>query len=136
MEQELGQGWADGIHPEDLTTASATYYSSFDARRSFQMEYRLRRADGEYRWVLDNGTPLYREGEFAGYIGSCIDVTEQKAVEERCAATKSQLTDSAASRESGAAGNWTSQQEESRWSDEWYRIFGYRETFDQSFRRF
>jgi PAS domain S-box-containing protein len=76
MEQELGNGWADGVHPDDLDRCLTTYISSFDARRSFQMEYRLRRADGEYRWVLDNGTPRHHEGEFAGYIGSCIDITE------------------------------------------------------------
>ena len=70
MEQELGNGWADGVHPEDLNRCLTTYFSSFDTRRSFQMEYRLRRADGEYRWILDNGTPCYRGGEFAGYIGS------------------------------------------------------------------
>ena len=79
MEQELGDGWAEGVHPEDRDRCLATYNSSFDARRPFQMEYRLRRADGEYRWILDNGTPLYRGGEFAGFIGSCTDITEQKA---------------------------------------------------------
>ena len=67
------------------------YSSSFDARLSFQMEYRLRRVDGEYRWVLDNGIPRYREGEFTGFIGSCLDVTEQKRIEERLRASQQQL---------------------------------------------
>jgi PAS domain-containing protein len=53
MEQELSNGWATGVHPDDLDRCFATYSSSFDARRSFQTEYRLRRADGEYRWVLN-----------------------------------------------------------------------------------
>jgi PAS domain S-box-containing protein len=86
LEQELGNGWASGVHPDDLERCLAIYSSSFDARRDFSMEYRLRRADGEYRWILDNGTPFYREAEFAGYIGSCIDVTEQKLIAERARA--------------------------------------------------
>ena len=83
LEQELGEGWASGVHPDDLDRCLKTYASSFNARRSFRMEYRLRRADGEYRWILDHGTPCYQEREFAGFIGSCIDVTEQKLIEER-----------------------------------------------------
>ncbi len=83
LQQELGNGWTSGVHPDDLDRCMANYLASFDARRDFRMEYRLRRADGEYRWVLDSGTPLYREGEFAGYVGTCIDVTEQKLIAER-----------------------------------------------------
>ncbi len=83
LQQELGNGWTSGVHPEDLDQCLANYLTSFDARRDFRMEYRLRRADGEYRWILDSGTPLYREGEFAGYVGTCIDVTEQKLIAER-----------------------------------------------------
>jgi PAS domain S-box-containing protein len=83
LQQELGHGWTSGVHPEDLDRCFASYFTSFDARHDFRMEYRLRRADGEYRWVLDSGTPFYREGEFAGYIGTCIDVTEQKLIAER-----------------------------------------------------
>jgi PAS domain S-box-containing protein len=82
LTEELGDGWAAGVHPDDLDRRVTTYASSFDARRSFEMEYRLRRADCEYRWILDKGTPLYRDGEFAGYIGSCIDVTERTRVDE------------------------------------------------------
>jgi PAS domain S-box-containing protein len=78
MEQELGNGWANGVHPEDLDHCFDTYSSSFDDRRSFRMEYRLRKANGEYGWLLDNGTPLYNGSEFVGYIGSCVDVTEIK----------------------------------------------------------
>jgi len=86
IEKELGNGWADGVHPEDLDRCRGTYSSCFDARRSFAMEYRLRRHDGEYRWVLDNGRPRYTEGEFAGYIGSCIDMTDAKRAHEQSVA--------------------------------------------------
>ena len=83
MEQELGSGWAEGVHPDDVDRCIATYSASFDVRRSFQMEYRVRRADGEYRWVLDDGVPRFApDGAFAGYIGSCIDITEVKLAQE------------------------------------------------------
>jgi len=83
MDQELGYGWADGVHPDDFDRCVAIYTSAFDAREKFSMEYRLKRHDGVYRWLLDNGAPFYRDGEFAGYFGSCVDVTEQRQVNER-----------------------------------------------------
>jgi PAS domain S-box-containing protein len=82
MDEELGNGWAAGVHPDDLCPCLKVYHSSFDSREPFRMEYRLRRHDGEYRWILNNGIPLRgRTGEFAGYIGSCIDLTERKRAE-------------------------------------------------------
>ncbi|MBN8532392.1 MAG: MASE1 domain-containing protein [Alphaproteobacteria bacterium] len=79
MEQEMGDGWAAGVHPDDVARCLDTYVASFDARRPFEMEYRLRRHDGEYCWVLDHGIPRFTAaGEFEGYIGSCIDITLQK----------------------------------------------------------
>jgi PAS domain S-box-containing protein len=87
LEQELGNGWASAVHSEDLDRCIAIYSSSFDARRNFQMEYRLRRADGEFRWVLDNGVPRFAPGgSFAGYIGSCIDITDLKRTQEEALA--------------------------------------------------
>jgi PAS domain S-box-containing protein len=83
MEQELGNGWAENVHPDDLDRCVQTYVESFDARRRFSMEYRLKRHDGEYRWVLDTGVPRYGpDGVFAGYIGSCIDITERQQAQE------------------------------------------------------
>jgi len=123
MEQEIGDGWADGVHPDDLKRCVATYASSFDARRSFKMEYRLRRADGEYRWILDNGTPRYREGEFVGYIGSCIDVTEQKLIETRLRASEARLMEA---QNLAKIGSWEVDAENNRihWSEGVFRILG------------
>jgi PAS domain S-box-containing protein len=81
LEQESGNGWSEGVHAEDLQDCLETYVSSFNAHRPFSMEYRLRRADGEYRWILDTGVPRYTKLGFAGYIGSCIDITERKQAE-------------------------------------------------------
>jgi PAS domain S-box-containing protein len=84
LEQELGNGWAEGVHREDFDHCLEVYVNSFDARQRFTMEYRLRRADGEYRWVLDSGTPRFAsDGTFLGYIGSCLDITERKQGQER-----------------------------------------------------
>jgi PAS domain S-box-containing protein len=84
LEEELGNSWTAGVHPEDLQHCLDVYYSSFDARKPFEMEYRLRRRDGEYRWILDRGVPRYApNNEFVGYIGSCIDITDLKRTQER-----------------------------------------------------
>jgi PAS domain S-box-containing protein len=85
MDQEVGMGWLEGVHPDDVQGCFDRFLPAFHARKPFRMEYRLRRADGEYRWVTESGIPRYTvAGEFAGYIGSNIDVTDLKvAVEER-----------------------------------------------------
>jgi PAS domain S-box-containing protein len=83
MERELGDGWTENVHADDYDRCLKTYATAFDERQPFSMEYRLKRHDGEYRWLLDNGVPLYgTEGDFAGYIGSCIDITERRNAEE------------------------------------------------------
>lgn len=86
LEQEIGNGWMDGVHPDDRAACMDIYTQCFDRRDSFKMEYRLRRHDGEYRWVSDIGVPrLEPDGRFAGYIGSCIDTTDRKLAEEALA---------------------------------------------------
>jgi PAS domain S-box-containing protein len=80
LAQEMGRGWLEGIHPDDGEACLKTYVSCFDKRQPFSMEYRLHRADGEYRWIRDDGNPRYdSQGEFLGYIGFCVDISEQKA---------------------------------------------------------
>jgi PAS domain S-box-containing protein len=86
LEDELGNGWAEGVHPEDLKGCMDTYTQAFDRREYFQMEYRLRRHDGQYRWLSAIGVPRFNpDHSFAGYIGSCTDVTEHKLAEESLA---------------------------------------------------
>ena len=92
MEQELGNGWTEGVHPEDLQKCFDTYVQAFDAHEKFTIEYRLQRYDGEYRWVLDLGVPRFnQDGSFAGYIGSCVDVTDRKLAEEALSGVNSKL---------------------------------------------
>src|SRR6185436_13208115 len=85
-EQALGDGWSRSVDPEDLALWLDTFVRSFDAREPFEIEYRLRRRDGEYRWVLDRGLPRYsRDGVFLGFVGSCIDIDERKRAEHELA---------------------------------------------------
>jgi PAS domain S-box-containing protein len=83
LSQELGDGWLDGVHPDDRQRCLDTYRSSVESRVPFKMEYRLRRADGHFRWVLGHGEPRFSDqGEFEGYVGSCLDINERRAAEE------------------------------------------------------
>ncbi|OAI57691.1 hypothetical protein AYO50_00985 [Acidobacteria bacterium SCGC AG-212-P17] len=86
FEAELGDGWTEGVYPDDVNRCLKTYTEAFERRESFEMEYRLRRKDGEYRWILDNGVPRFTpDGSFAGYIGSCMDITDRKLAQESLA---------------------------------------------------
>lgn len=92
IEQEIGDGWAENVHPDDLDRCLSIYTMSFDKRMPFDMTYRLRRHDGEYRWLLDKGVPLHAPGrQFAGYIGSCVDITDRKLAEAALQAKEEQL---------------------------------------------
>ena len=79
LEQELGNGWLDCVHSDDLQECLDTYTQYFDRREKFSMEYRLRRHDGEYRWVQDVGVPRFNsDGSYAGFVGCCMDITDMK----------------------------------------------------------
>jgi PAS domain S-box-containing protein len=83
MEQELGYGWCESLHPDDLQLIRREFHAAYAERRPSEMEYRLKRADGEYRWILDHGVPRYdSDGEFLGYVGSCKDITDRKRAQD------------------------------------------------------
>ena len=83
LEQEMGDGWAEGVHPDDFERCVAYYLDHFHRREAFEMEYRLRRHDGEFRWIFDRGVPFTDDsGAFAGFIGSCVDVHERRLAQE------------------------------------------------------
>ena len=84
LQENTGHNWLECVHPADRERVAQSYESSFGKREPFALELRLRRADGNYRWVMNTATPLYRRhGEFAGYIGSCTDITASKLYEQR-----------------------------------------------------
>jgi PAS domain S-box-containing protein len=83
IEQELGDGWTEGVHPDDLERCVSHYLDRFGRREPFEMEYRLRRRDGVYRWIFDRGVPFVDDhGNFAGFIGSCVDVDERRRAQD------------------------------------------------------
>jgi PAS domain S-box-containing protein len=89
---QLGDGWAEGVHAEDLRKCLETYTQAFDRREEFRMEYRLRRHDGQYRWVLDIGVPRFdQERSFVGYIGTCVDLTDRKLAETALASVSRRM---------------------------------------------
>ena len=93
LEQERGDGWAEGIHPDDYERCLRTYVDAFDRREPFTMEYRLRRADGGYGWIVDQGMPLWdSDGQFRGYIGACVDISDRKHVETKLRESETRLS--------------------------------------------
>jgi len=104
LEEELTNGWAEGVHPDDVEKCLDTYTQSFDRREKYSVEYRLRRYDGEYRWILDIGVPRFnQDGSFAGYIGIGVDVTERKQAEQELGRANERLH---LAIEAGSAGGW------------------------------
>jgi len=98
-EQELGNGWFDGVHPDDLERCKDIYFTNFDLRKPFYMEYRLKRFDGHYHWISDKGVPRFSfDGEFLGYVGGCMDIEDQKnfavSLEEKVTQRTKELKDS------------------------------------------
>ena len=100
LEQLLNEGWLDSVHPEDLDRCLNTYGPAFEARTPFCMEYRVRHADGTYRWLLATGVPKYgADGSFAGYIGCDVDITERRSAEDRIRESRAALERSHQERE-------------------------------------
>ena len=94
LDAELGNGWSEGVHADDLRHCLDKYLTAFDQREAFQIEYRLRRCDGQYRWVLDSGVPRFdADDSFVGYIGSVIDVTQHKLAEASLSTMSQRLID-------------------------------------------
>jgi PAS domain S-box-containing protein len=92
LEQEIGQGWLEGVHPDDLERCTKARSSKLDQRQSLQIEYRLRRHDNVYHWIFDTGSPwFWPPGAFRGYVGSCIDTHQRKLAEENLRETNAAL---------------------------------------------
>ena len=104
LAQELGQGWAEGVHPDDRQRCLDTYGDHFEQRLEFTMDFRLRHADGSYRWLADHGLPRFdAEGIFQGYIGSCVEITGRKQAEEALRLSEQQLL---TAQQIGQSGSW------------------------------
>lgn len=128
LEDELGEGWIDGVHPDDVEACHETYARAFSRREPFIVQYRLRRFDGEYRWVLDKAAPLFdANGVFEGYIGTCVDVTEfRRAEADREATLQRKERDLQEAQRLAGVGSWQWNQATDVvvWSEELYRIAG------------
>jgi PAS domain S-box-containing protein len=112
LRDEMGDGWTEGVHPEDLDRCLSVYTTAFSRRAPFRMEYRLRQWDGEYHWMLDTGVPRLRDGTFLGYIGSCIDITERHEAEQALRTNEAALRQSHAEIEDLAGRLITAQEAE------------------------
>jgi PAS domain S-box-containing protein len=124
LEAALADGWRETIHPDDLPRCLEVLDVAFGGHQPFTLEYRLRRHDGEYRWILDSGIPLMApDGSSIGYVGSIVDITERRRVEESLRRKESELTEA---QRLGGIGSWQwdSSTNEVVWSDELYRIAG------------
>ena len=124
MEQETGNGWRQGVHPDDLRGCVNTYKRAFDRHEEYKTEYRLRRYDGEYRWIFEQGEPRFNaDHTFAGYIGSCVEIPGVKRMEE---ALREKELDLIESQRLAGVGSWKWHigSDTVTWSEELYRIAG------------
>jgi PAS domain S-box-containing protein len=131
LEQEAGNGWAENVHPDDFDRCLQIYVESFDARRSFEMEYRMRHHNGQYRWILDHAVPRYApDGTFEGYVGGCLDIHDQKEAAEKIRIASEKLRESEErlrlAQQVGIIGTfeWNVQTNVNRWTAELETIYG------------
>src|SRR5215217_1550205 len=123
LKAALADGWQETVHPDDLPRCLEVLDAAFEGHQPFTLEYRLRRHDGEYRWILDSGIPLLADGSWTGYVGSTVDITERRRAEESLRRKDSELAE--AQRLAGIGSwQWDSSTNEVVWSDELYRIAG------------
>jgi PAS domain S-box-containing protein len=137
LEEELGDGWIGGVHPDDVERVLNEYRTAFDRRELFALEYRRRRHDGEYRQIVDYGKPYKDlEGAFAGYIGEIYDNTERELVLARLRKSEAQFAEAQALAHVGSW-EWDLTTHSSAWSDEHYRIMGLKpQEFPQNYEAF
>jgi PAS domain S-box-containing protein len=125
MEQEVGLGWAEGIHPEDYQRCLDTYHQAFNARQKFEIEYRLRRFNGEYHWIVDYGVPRFDDNcNFLGYIGSCIDI-EERIILQKELTYRGQRLNSIIEGTNIGTWEWNVQSNEAIFNERWAEIIGY-----------
>ncbi|MCG8378090.1 MAG: PAS domain-containing protein, partial [Proteobacteria bacterium] len=126
LEESMGDGWTKAIHPEDVNKSFQTYITAFDKREPFKMEYRLRRYDGEYHWIIAQGNPRYTaSGTFLGYVGLCMDINDRKQIEKKLEKNQRMFLDAQRIAHFGSW-TWNIQTGDEQWSAEQYRIFGYK----------
>ncbi|MFL6415358.1 MAG: PAS domain-containing protein, partial [Bryobacteraceae bacterium] len=124
IEQELGFGWTEGVHPDDVERSLTTYRNAFGIREPFQIDYRLRRHDGSWHWVLDRGVPCFDNPRtFSGYVGSCIDITERKQAEAEHREREERIRLAEASSGIGTW-DWDLTTDEVSWSPALYNVLG------------
>jgi PAS domain S-box-containing protein len=133
LEQEVGNGWAESVHPDDFDRCLQIYVENFDARKPFEMEYRLRHHSGEYRWILDHGMPRFSpDGTFEGYVGGCLDIHDKKEAAEKLRIASESLRESEErlrlAQQVGTIGTfeWNVENNVNRWTPELEAIHGLR----------
>ena len=131
LEEEFGFGWAEGVHKDDFDRCLKIYTKAFDSRVSFSMDYRLKKSDGNYGWIRDDGVPYYGDdGEFLGYVGSCFDITEKKLIIDKLERKKHDLLESnwrlTAAVKAAKIGiwDWNISNDSLLWNTEMYEIYG------------